>query len=530
MRFRIFGFLSLLNVAWAAEERALDIRTTGYFMWNLGYVNEMQDLQARTFKNEIIGGFLGGLRLSANPSERMYLVVNPEVQGEYMLPRRPGIAQGEGDQKIQWNTFIQEAKTIYSMGDLENPFLRIGMGMMEYKDNPHGRIFGDYIFRSMIYPSIITTSVNYPKANIFGLHLQNNLGPNFKHNLFVLGETDHYPFFDFSLAYTADYTLGRILNVGAGVNLRSILPIRPSLTTPKVTRGDGTFDNTFKWIPLLPNPVEINTTDAQGNAVKKFVKIVQVGDSAQVFVDADPSAGATPKNTVAIKYKDGAAGIGGLIGGGIGNPTGQINNPAMVEMTPEDGIGELYPELVAVGGYNQPYSFGGTLFMGRIAVSPLGFMEFNPLGENALTLYAEAAVLGWKNYLGYYENRSERIPIMVGISLPNFNKVDFVNFEIEYFPSKLIPTYEYRFKRNVPQALVEKAGLLEQEWADPDRQKKDDLKWGLAAKKSFRGIQYVVQGGTDHSRWLDDGHHRFIDNLTRPSHWYMQLRVIGGVY
>src|SRR3712207_5926407 len=101
MRLGVLGFFFLLGASWAIEEKKLDIRTTGYFMWDLGYLNETQDLQGRTWNNEIIGGFLGGLHLAAKPSERVYLVVNPEFQGSYMLPRRPGIAGGEGDQKIQ---------------------------------------------------------------------------------------------------------------------------------------------------------------------------------------------------------------------------------------------------------------------------------------------------------------------------------------------------------------------------------------------------------------------------------------------
>lgn len=516
------GLATLLlasGLAAAAEE--LELRTTGYFMWDIGFVDETQDSEGKTWQNEFIGGLLGGLRLTANPSERLYLIINPEFQGTYMLPRVPGTELGEGAQKLKWTSYMEEAKTVYTLGDLQNPSMKVGMGYMVYKENPDARIFGDYLFRSMIYPSVLFTKFNYPQTNIFGLHLENNLGKNFSHNLFALGETEHYPFFDLSLAYTAQYSLNNLVEVGAGVNFRSVVPIRPSLTTPKGGEGEGVADNTYKTVPFV-NEVAVQAVDGTGNPITRYIRVVKVAgqDSALVYTATTPfdTANLPPPQ----KVRATGAGISGLTGG-------PLDNAGLGVMTPDGGRGELYPELVTAGGTNTQYSFKGTILTGRLAINPLGFMETNPLGRNALKVYGEIAVLGWKNYPGFYEDRSQRMPRMFGINLPTFDYLDFLTAEVEYFPNLQLPGFELRYRRNVPQPGVNKAGgLLALENAE--RQKEDDWKWGLAAKKSFRGIMFVAQAGQDHSKWRDKNDRAVMDNLTRPAHWYMQLRVIGGVY
>ena len=84
----------ILATSLAAAPEELELRTTGYFMWDIGFVDETQDTEGKTWDNEFIGGLLGGLRLTANPSERLYLIINPEFQGTYMLPRVPGTELG----------------------------------------------------------------------------------------------------------------------------------------------------------------------------------------------------------------------------------------------------------------------------------------------------------------------------------------------------------------------------------------------------------------------------------------------------
>ena len=81
---------------------------------------------------------------------------------------------------------------------------------------------------------------------------------------------------------------------------------------------------------------------------------------------------------------------------------------------------------------NTSYTFQGTKVMGRASVN-LGAMLNNPwIGKEGLKLYGEAAILGIKNYPYYYEKRSKRIPVMVGINLPTLNFFDVLAFEVEH--------------------------------------------------------------------------------------------------
>jgi hypothetical protein len=289
-----------------------------------------------------------------------------------------------------------------------------------------------------------------------------------------------------------------------------VLPVRPSRTTPGGGEGEGVLDNTYK-LALFQDSTPVTTPEGV-----KFVSILRVpdADSADVIIQ-NPNGRRDSTRVAAV-----AEGIEGLSDGPLTNEgfRGLTRDPG------GSGIGDLYPEL---GGTNTRYSFAGQIFTARFAVNPLGFLARNPLGRNAGKVYAEAAVLGWKNYPGFYEERRERIPVMAGIFLPTFDFLDFLAVETEYFPSKQPPTYEVRFKKNAPQPGLWKPAV--NPWTDA-RVKKDDWKWGLAAKKSFRGYALVAQAGTDHLKIADEGGHNYFDVLTRPAHWYAQLRFIAGIY
>jgi len=71
-------------------------------------------------------------------------------------------------------------------------------------------------------------------------------------------------------------------------------------------------------------------------------------------------------------------------------------------------------------------------------------------------------------------------------------------------------------------------------WGDPTKvgsvSKRDDWKWGVTAKKSFKGITLVAQVGTDHTKMMNSGGNEYYDILQNPKEWYFQFRFIGGVY
>ena len=79
------------------------------------------------------------------------------------------------------------------------------------------------------------------------------------------------------------------------------------------------------------------------------------------------------------------------------------------------------------------YTFSGIKSETRLTLDPLSLApEFKQskigkflFSKDDLKLYGEFAVLGWKNYPGWYQNRWERIPIMAGINFPTFQPVAY---------------------------------------------------------------------------------------------------------
>lgn len=492
-------------------DKPLDIRTTGYFIVEGGYVSETEDVSLKKWKNEPYGDFIGGLRLTASPSERMRLIINPEMKSHSIFPMSPGITLGENKQRLKYDVYLEEAKASWFWGEAEKPSYALDFGYMIYKVNPDGKIFGDYLFRSMIYPALPFTKFDYPQAQIAGLRLgMNHLDGALRNQFFLLTEVEHYPYYDLSAAWSGSFTFGKFLELGAGVNARSIVPIRPSRTQPTGGEGLGLQDNTYKFVPFQAGT---GIKDSTG-AVFKTISIVAVGtDSADVTVQL---ADGSPPEIIRVPSVPG--GIAGL-------SRGPLNNKAIGNLTPTDGVGDLYPEL---RGTNTHYTFAGQIITGRINFNPMAFApDPDALGKDALKLYVEAAVLGWSNYPGYYEKRAERMPIMFGFNFPTFGFLDNATLEVEQFASKELPTYDKRSFQNIPQPGNHKEEI-ETLW-DDERRKKDDLKWVFQARKSFQGWSLVGQFGTDHMKLADESETATLDVMSRPSQWYVQLRFVGGI-
>lgn len=534
--FLLLCFLLSPSVFAEEEEKSdMNVQMSGYFLWDGGFVKEFQDKDSKTFKNEPFAGLVGGLELSARPSPNLYLMINPEIRGGSPFPVLPGIlgAPSEGQQVIKWSIFMEEGKNVWTIGGTpERPLFENSLGLMVYKENPDTKVFGDYLFRSQIYPSLITTKFNYPQTQIFGLHVKNNLGNFFSHNFMITSDFQHYPFYDISMAYAADVSFAKMVEIGAAVNARSIIPVRPSRTTPEGGEGEGVIDNTYKFVPYQTDKQLI---DPKTGKIRRSVTIASAGNDsagnplANIIITeyGDDGLPGTP-TTKTVAAAKGRAGIEGFAGGvtdvveGMGLLTDKGRSDA-------NGIGQgrLAPEL---GGESIPYSFGGQIVTARAAVSPLGFMDVNPLGKDALKVYVEGAILGVKNYPLYYDKMRERIPVMFGINLPTLNYLDFLTVEAEYFPSNQIPTTWLRWQKNVPRPGVFTHGTTLAEWAKPGRLKEDDWKWAVIARRSFKAFSFVAQAGSDHLKLEDRDNMNVAEMLSRPSHWYIQARFITGFY
>jgi hypothetical protein len=177
----------------------------------------------------------------------------------------------------------------------------------------------------------------------------------------------------------------------------------------------------------------------------------------------------------------------------------------------------------------QKLSFAGTKLTGRFTFDFKGFFSSEGLfGKEDLKLYAEAAILGVKDYpdtnsditnnVGYNDLR-ERLPIMVGINLPAFKLIDLLNFEIEYqespYPNSVLdPIY----------AVVP---------THARQQSHARLKWSIYAKKDLGPhVSLIYQMARDHlmplstvnaSKFSD-----YTDVLLRAKDWWWTGKVWFG--
>ena len=455
------------------EEEVVKPENGTYLLWSMGDLVKSRDPRLEEIhRHEWIYELIGGFIMNTRPVDNLRMTINFEIGTYNVYPRNPGGYDGEGTQDTKFDTYIEEAKGVFNFGENMPTAVEFEFGYFLNRYNHTARVFGEYLFRSMIYPSILFNGFDYPWYPLSGARIGNKLSDNFHHNLYLLTEFDHYPYFDFSLAYEFSLNLGDILEVGAGANAKRILPVRPSLTTP------GNPENTYARIPRQTAYI----TDSTGAVVDTLI------------IDA-PQEG----------FLDGK------------------NRFPEVDRAYKNNITKNL--LPGINAERSHYSFQGLVLMGRLALFPLAVMDFK-----GLSLYSEMGLLGWNNYPVLYENRNERVPVMGGIQLNLPGIIDVLAFEVEYFNSKAVPSYYWRGINNLPHpgdynapGITDTLALA----AEAERLEKDNLKWMIYARKAFKGFSLALQVGTDHMRRdiEDYGGVRYPEILTEPSHWYWQLRV-----
>ncbi len=189
------------------------------------------------------------------------------------------------------------------------------------------------------------------------------------------------------------------------------------------------------------------------------------------------------------------------------------------------------------------YTFKSTKLMARFAFDPKVWMGSGIFGAEDLKLYGEMAVLGWKNYprppgfdtlqqYSFFENRSERMPVMGGFNLPAFGYLDVLAVELEWYGLKGPNSFRDRKEDGfpLPQApdywsqVDQKYGT----YSASDYVGKDDIKWSVYARKTVtEGFQVTGQVARDHVRHNFDSPIQLDreEALTKPGHWWWALKL-----
>jgi len=384
----------------------------------------------------------------------------------------------------------------------KQPWLKISAGMFPFKYNPDAGNLGEYLFRSNPYPNYLMTG-GYAIIDNAGAYLQ---GANaefrtggFTFNLLAITETSMPPLYDLSLAALAKYTAGNgWLEVGAGIEGKRLIPVRPSRTEPQQAKN-AYFQKAGVWYTG-------NTNEYRGR-MDFAAAHQQTEDSARYRAILDSVTYWTTTDSTA--------------------------NPATGAMVPY-----VHPDY-------QYYTAAGTILMGRFSLDPKRWFAWEEnggasrpgiLGREDLKFYGEAALLGWKDYPVFYASKADRIPVMLGFNLPAFGWLDLFAIQVESFRSPYINSTERVATVGMPQPFLPRgADSSYSRNAYYDAAGKDDLSWSLLLKKEILpGVTLYSQVARDHLRmvslntWFGPALESD-ENLATSKDWYWMCRIGIGI-
>jgi hypothetical protein len=182
------------------------------------------------------------------------------------------------------------------------------------------------------------------------------------------------------------------------------------------------------------------------------------------------------------------------------------------------------------------WSYKGVKVMGRAALNLNSLLPADRRNPEDLRIFGEVAVLGWEDQPLYYENRSERMPVMFGVNVPTFKLLDVVTLQGEYYASPFndisklndpsLPIWASAFKQTDPEdpstKVYDETGKIV-----ISENHKNDWKWSVYAKKTINRIMTVhAQAASDHLR-LTDGKYAAsnVPLTSTPSEWYYLVRL-----
>lgn len=386
--------------------------------------------------------------------------------------------------EVGFRPYVTQAMLAYHYGDKETPLFKGTLGLFPVIYNSDSKNFGGYLLRGPVYPGLLfsgfeSKDMDSTIANTLGVRLASNLG-SFSFSYILKSETDLPPVFDFSMIGFVEYKYKNILTLGAGVNFYRIIAIKPELTD--LTDPDLVETETQK----VSHPYSRYYTYVEIDTVSNSYTLI---GSDTVFTTVNGQARSTSNGKIVSIETD------------------------------NDGV----TDTVTLWASNDTtrLSHRGIKLMGKASLSLPELLGLSNVAPYNLKLYTEFAVIGWKNYAGIYENRSERIPIMAGITIPTGGILSQCNFEVEWYGAKFRNDYIkiQQFNSPIPvsntddgydrttndsgQLVVKGTVIPTLKFKDYDVQNmvKDNWKWSLYMARDFeKYVRVSLQIANDHYR------------------------------
>jgi hypothetical protein len=493
------AFTALSSAALAAEDTIVVSRPAVTVFHEFGNLVRGSDYGI-PFENYFIQRSGAWINLKATRNER--LALNAIVGGTYWNPTYNNATGAEGTLRY-FAAAVPRASISYSaIGEPSKPTLSFEAGIFPYKYNDYTHNLGEYMFRSVAYPSQVytggLTSVDVNRATVTGIKASHRAGNVFSHDLLFTAETDQLPYYDLNVTYMAKADVGSMLKFRAGVQFARLFPVKPS-----VTNADIPFNRYFT-----------------------FNDTTYISNSDYYTQRLNAGSGDTTKwrrgETVTTQLKS------------------FIDNGKTMEQA-LDTLEQIYG-VTAQSSYDH-YDASSIKTVAAFSFDPKPLLpvlnEF--LGSNDLVVYGEAAILGLKNYPVLYEDRMERTVAMIGLNLPTFRQLDVLAFELEWFGSRYPNSNELaqsslsKDSRGnflpMPQPTINGDFLRETQGYDPADWKRDDIKWSVFARRQLiRGLNLEAQVASDNARGFTyPAGRRYWALFDKPSDWYWMMKLSASI-
>lgn len=506
MRTGLATALCLATIAGPDPARAEEDFTVKYAPIHFGGVHEFgmihQGLLSQpiaTFDNEWMDHFGTSFTAEAMVDDALELEVGLGGVFQFGKPEKSQEEYG-GSQYKMFFLGPSRAKARYHFGGMDRksgPAFTLGGGMFTYKYNPDAANLGEYLFRSGPYPTFIytggLTDINDNAAYLQGLHGSFKWG-GFNMDLLLTTETNLPPLYDFSLGAVANYVIADgLLEIGAGIDFKRLLQVAHARTVPEslenayFSRGGKTY---VGYSPYYKSRADVldrfasADTAAHHSLTASAEEEFRLRDSLLAIVDSlDPGNHA---------WVD----AGGKVAG------------------------------------SQYFTPAGTLLMGRISMDLKKLFPSAGMSPSDCRLYAEAAVLGVKDYPIYYEKAFQRMPIMAGINLPTFGALDLLAVQLEYFNSPNLNNTFVLGDKNFPIPFQPEGGeSLYSQRSYNDLAEKDNYAWSILLRKTlFGGLTLSGQAARDHLRTVNGdlfyaSRQEGNEILYKDSSWYWMFQM-----
>jgi hypothetical protein len=184
-------------------------------------------------------------------------------------------------------------------------------------------------------------------------------------------------------------------------------------------------------------------------------------------------------------------------------------------------LGNIY-KIDSVTHDTSYYPTFGTKVMAHLSLDPKAFFECRWFNKPDLRIWAEANILGIKNYSPFYDRVTQRLPFDFGINVPTFKALDLLALEFEFYDNPYMNSWLNVMQKDYPQPNTN---------LDDPMAKVGKWCWSLYAKRSFGEIFTVTfQVAKDHMvpTYRVERDIETSDVLNKGSHWWWTAKIQAG--